>query len=78
MASKSPPFQNIKYHAVAYTSLWIWVALLGDPMDVGFSVYAAPNTAFHFDSWVDPAIEKLETDGVAGGFHRNTRPRTRR
>ena len=32
---------------------------------------------FHFDSWVNIALGKLETDGVTGGFHRHTRPRTR-
>ena len=39
---------------------------------------AAPNAVFHFDSWVNFALERLETDGVTGGFHRHTRPRTRR
>lgn len=41
------------------------------------STYAIPNTPLHFDGWVDSALEKLETDGVTGGFHRHTRPRTR-
>lgn len=39
--------------------------------------YALPNVTFHFDRWVDNALEKLETDGVTGGFHRHTRPWTR-
>jgi hypothetical protein len=38
---------------------------------------AAPKVTFHFDEWVNVAIEKLETDGVTGGFHRHTRPWTR-
>lgn len=41
------------------------------------STNAIPNTTLHFDGWVDSALEKLETDGVTGGFHRHTRPRTR-
>ena len=41
------------------------------------STYAVPNVTLHFDRWVDFALEKLETDGVTGGFHRHTRPRTR-
>ena len=45
---------------------------------VASSANAAPDAAFHFDSWVNFALEKLETDGVTGGFHRHTRPRTRR
>ena len=40
-------------------------------------VNAAPDAAFHFDAWVNFALERLETDGVTGGFHRHTRPRTR-
>lgn len=39
--------------------------------------YAVPNVTLHFDHWVDFALEKLETDGVTGGFNRHTRPRTR-
>lgn len=42
------------------------------------SVHAAPDAVFHFDAWVNFALERLETDGVTGGFHRHTRPRTRR
>lgn len=41
------------------------------------STCAIPNTTLHFDSWVEFSLEKLETDGVTGGFHRHTRPRTR-
>ncbi len=42
------------------------------------SLNAAPDAVFHFDDWVNFALERLETDGVTGGFHRHTRPRTRR
>ena len=42
------------------------------------SVFAAPDAVFHFDAWVNFALERLETDGVTGGFHRHTRPRSRR
>ena len=38
---------------------------------------ATPQVTFHFDGWVNFALEKLETDGITGGFHRHTRPRTR-
>ena len=42
------------------------------------TVNAAPDTVFHFDAWINSALEKLEIDGITGGFHRHTRPRTRR
>lgn len=45
---------------------------------VASTVFAASDAVFHFDAWVDFALERLETDGVTGGFHRHTRPRTRR
>ncbi len=38
---------------------------------------AVPKATFHFDKWVTFALEKLETDGITGGFHRHTHPRTR-
>ena len=38
---------------------------------------AVPGVTFHFDGWVDFALQKLEIDGVTGGFHRHTRPWTR-
>ena len=38
------------------------------------SLNAAPDAVFHFDDWVNFALERLETDGVTGGFHRHTRP----
>ena len=41
-------------------------------------INAAPDAVFHFGAWVNFALERLETDGVTGGFHRHTRPRTRR
>jgi hypothetical protein len=39
---------------------------------------AAPSPPFQLSGWVDFALQRLETNGVAGGFHRNTRPWTRR
>jgi hypothetical protein len=39
--------------------------------------YAVPHVTLHLDHWVDFALERLETDGVTGGFHRHTRPLTR-
>ena len=42
-----------------------------------FFANATPQVTFQFDGWVDFALEKLETDGITGGFHRHTRPRTR-
>ena len=38
---------------------------------------AVPCVTFHFDEWVDFALQKLETDGLTGGLHRHTRPWTR-
>ncbi|MDE0298823.1 MAG: hypothetical protein OXN17_09340 [Candidatus Poribacteria bacterium] len=42
------------------------------------AVTAAPDAVLQFDEWVNFTLEKMETDGVTGGFHRHTRPRTRR
>ena len=42
------------------------------------AVNATPDAVFHFDAWVNSALEQLATDGVTGGFHRHTRPHTRR
>ena len=41
------------------------------------SVYGAPDVPLNFDNWVTDALAKLETDGVTGGFHRQTAPLSR-
>ena len=41
------------------------------------SVYGAPDVPLNFDKWVTDALAKLETDGVTGGFHRQTAPLSR-
>ena len=37
----------------------------------------APNIPVNFDGWVTDALAKLETDGITGGFHRQTAPLSR-
>ena len=39
--------------------------------------YAAPDVPLNFDEWVTEALAKLETDGITGGFHRQTAPLSR-
>ena len=40
-------------------------------------VSGAPNVPVNFDGWVTDALAKLETDGITGGFHRQTAPLSR-
>ena len=57
---------------------FVFLFILGGSMLLAAKfTYALPNATLHFDRWVDSALEKLETDGVTGGFHRHTRPWTR-
>ena len=37
----------------------------------------APDVPVNFDGWVTDALAKLETDGITGGFHRQTAPLSR-
>ena len=37
----------------------------------------APDVPANFDGWVTDALAKLETDGITGGFHRQTAPLSR-
>ena len=39
--------------------------------------YGAPHVPLNFDGWVTEALAKLETDGITGGFHRQTAPLSR-
>ncbi len=41
------------------------------------STFAAPKLPLNFDGWIGEALQKLETDGITGGFHRNTAPDSR-
>lgn len=41
------------------------------------AAYGAPDVPLNFDNWVTDALAKLETDGVTGGFHRQTAPLSR-
>ena len=41
------------------------------------SVYGAPDVPLNFDGWIIEALAKLETDGITGGFHRQTAPLSR-
>ena len=40
-------------------------------------VYGAPDVPLNFDGWITEALAKLETDGITGGFHRQTAPLSR-
>ena len=37
----------------------------------------APDVPSNFDGWITDALAKLETDGITGGFHRQTAPLSR-
>ncbi len=39
--------------------------------------YGAPDVVMNFDGWITEALAKLETDGITGGFHRQTAPLSR-
>ena len=41
------------------------------------SVYAAPDAPLNFDGWITEALAKLETNGITGGFNRQTAPLSR-
>ena len=41
------------------------------------AAHGAPNVPLNFDGWVTDALAKLETDGITGGFHRQTAPLSR-
>ena len=41
------------------------------------TAYGAPDVPLNFDGWVTDALAKLETDGITGGFHRQTAPLSR-
>ena len=39
--------------------------------------YGAPDVPLNFDGWISEALLRLETNGVTGGFHRQTAPLSR-
>ena len=39
--------------------------------------HGAPDVPLNFDGWITEALAKLETDGITGGFHRQTAPLSR-
>ena len=41
------------------------------------AAHGAPDVPLNFDGWVTDALAKLETDGITGGFHRQTAPLSR-
>ena len=41
------------------------------------AAYGAPDVPLNFDGWMTEALAKLETDGITGGFHRQTAPLSR-
>ena len=41
------------------------------------AAYGAPDVPLNFDGWGTEALAKLETDGITGGFHRQTAPLSR-
>ena len=41
------------------------------------AAHGAPDVPANFDGWVTDALAKLETDGITGGFHRQTAPLSR-
>ena len=41
------------------------------------AAYGAPDVPLNFDGWITEALAKLETNGITGGFHRQTAPLSR-
>ena len=41
------------------------------------AAYGAPDAPLNFDGWITDALAKLETNGITGGFHRQTAPLSR-
>ncbi len=41
------------------------------------AAYGAPDAPLNFDGWITEALAKLETNGITGGFHRQTAPLSR-
>ena len=41
------------------------------------TAYGAPDVPLNFDGWITEALAKLETNGITGGFHRQTAPLSR-
>ncbi|MCZ6676038.1 MAG: hypothetical protein O7E52_02185 [Candidatus Poribacteria bacterium] len=68
LKADSPPLRRVGF-------LVFWFS--GVLLFAGGYANALPNVTFHFDTWVDFALQRLETDGVTGGIHRHTRPWTR-
>ena len=46
-------------------------------LSVFTAAHGTPDVPVNFDGWVTDALAKLETDGITGGFHRQTAPLSR-
>ena len=59
-------FYALSILCILFASMFIFTAARG-----------APDVPVNFDRWVTDALAKLETDGITGGFHRQTAPISR-
>ena len=59
-------FYALSILCILFASMFIFTAARG-----------APDVPVNFDRWVTDALAKLETDGITGGFHRQTAPLSR-
>ena len=62
----SPIFQS----SIFPIFLFVFLSILN-------TAFAAPDVPVNFDGWMTDALAKLETNGITGGFHRQTAPLSR-
>ena len=70
------PFHSKAGRIVHFYALSI-LCILFASMFIFTAAHGAPDVPVNFDRWVTDALAKLETDGITGGFHRQTAPISR-
>ena len=72
---------NVPFHSkvrrIAYAYALSSLYILFASILILKTAHSAPNVPMNFDGWVTDALAKLETDGITGGFHRQTAPLSR-
>ena len=66
------PFHSKTGRIVHFYALSIFASIF-----ILTAAHGAPDVPVNFDGWVTDALAKLETDGITGGFHRQTAPLSR-
>ena len=85
MFQLTPLYRQLKVSAAnaptadshSFNNLQRFFCLLLVSMFILKCAYGAPDVPLNFDGWVTDALAKLETDGITGGFHRQTAPLSR-